>query len=178
MTRPNERLLRTAWLIEHQTALLVTHALEHWRDELRTLDGYPGGSDAPKVMSTAELTSVERVADMRITLLDDREELRDRLTGIEIAVADLTHWLRTRLGTRLPRHIAPLCGEWGGRKPWEGHMLPWTPGAHDDANGWHDATCRQAAGWSGLCPTCLKRMNRWRARHGLDHITEGHEVAA
>lgn len=178
MSARNARLDNVGYRLCQHYAEMVTLLLEHWRDEERIVDGYPGGSSAPRVQSTAELTSVERAAELRLTISDQREELRDRIDGIETAVNSLGRFLRHSLGTRVPRHLGQLCGDWGDRKPWDGHLLAWAPGSRDDRNGWHDATCRNGAGWSGLCPTCLLRMNRWRERNGLSWVSEAAETAA
>lgn len=73
-----------------------------------------------------------------------------------------------RLGTSPePLTIVHLCGDQDRAKSYDGRQLAWVPMSRNADNGWHDATCRDIAGPTGLCPRCLVRLNRWRERHGL-----------
>jgi hypothetical protein len=204
MTRRNARLDNLGYRLSNQLAELHPLLLEHWHEQDIIADGYKATTlghspdtsgptphlDGPCHTHTcthhrpcpdhdgATLTTVERAAAIRHTLSLKREELRDRIEGLIITVDELDKFIRSNLGARIPRHLGPRCGDWGDGKPWEGHLLAWSPGSRDDRNGWHHPGCQEMAGWSGLCPTCLLRMNRWRERNGLDWVSEGAERGA
>jgi len=187
-TRPNERLERLAWIVSHQTAVLVTHALEHIGDELRTVDGYGArGGDGvnvsgggPRIMVRADddtphdelfpVTGVEAAMFARHALTSTREQIRDDIDALETMVRDLNAMLQRTLGDRVPRSIVTLCD--AKAKGYDGHQLAWVRYSRDPNNGWADATCREAAGRSGLCPACLVRANRWRGVHGLTLLSD------
>lgn len=105
----------------------ISHLLpavnDHIHRELALCDGYPGGSDAPKVRAASELTPVERVAEARLRLTRHRDQLTDDLATI----ASIAHNMITRaertLGIRVP---VPRCTGGFGR---EGHLE------------WGDPTC-------------------------------------
>lgn len=193
-TQPNERLQRTAWLMEHQAAPLTTIVLTAIRDSLNGDHNRPGqdagkvsGSHGPTIavhdnegrfIERIPATSVEVEALARIDTIDLREELRDRLDGAIIGLTGYLGWLRATartLGVQIDRIVPDLCD--GTRststlRAWEGHQLVWVANSRDPRNGWIDPTCRKTAGTSGLCPTCLLRMNRWRQRNDLTWISE------
>lgn len=178
----NLRADRLGWILQHHTAELITALLEHVSEELAAISHYPGQSTNPvsggglsiKVLDEngqpdrIPVTSVEAAVFHGTHWREAREDLRDRLDGLEVAINELNRFCRRKLGTRLPRHIVELCD---GRD-YDGAKLPWVPYSHDPANGWIDPTCREAAGYSGLCPTCLKRMNAWRERNNLHRISD------
>lgn len=186
-TKPNERLLRTAWLLEHQAASLATLALQHIREELTIVDGYgsAGGDQlrvtggGPRIMVRADddcphdelfpVTGVEAAMFARHALTSERERIRDDAEAIVTMVGDFVRSLRRTLGDRVPRTIPELCD--GKAKGYEGHQLPYTPHSRDPQNGWHRPECRDAADASGLCPPCLQRMERWRREHGYAPVS-------
>lgn len=186
MSRPrNERADRLGWVLQHQTAELITMTLDHINTEIRHLSAYPsGGGDQLGISGGGLCVFVpqdehgpdERIAVTTIEagvmradeLREVREQLRDRLEGIEVAVIALNKLMRRTLGTRVPRTLPELCD--GKAKGYSGHMLAWIPYGRDETNGWHDPSCRDAAGATGLCDPCLIRMNRWRERNGLPRI--------
>jgi hypothetical protein len=174
-TQPNARLLRLAWLIEQQAAPLATLTLEHVRDELAIIDGFPAaGGDQVRVSGIGPRSTVEAAMMARHNLTGAREQMRDDIATLETMVADFVHMLRSTLGDRVPRYIPEPCD--GKARGYEGHELPWTPHSRDPHNGWHDPACRDAADESGLCTRCKPRMNRWRREHGFGAI--GVEAAA
>lgn len=176
---------RLGWVLQHQTAELITMTLAHIDTELRHLSAYPtaGGDQlgvsggGPSVMVEEDdngpaertpVTSIEAVVMRADGLREISAQLRDRLEGIEIAIYDLNRLMRSTLGSRVPRTIPDLCD--GRAKGFAGHMLAWTPHSRDTDNGWYDPSCRDAAGATGLCDTCLIRMNRWRERNNMPRI--------
>lgn len=185
-TQRNARADRLGWRIQHQIAELITLALDHIDTELRfmSVTGSGSGGDqlgvsgggrtvhvdedehgpAERIPVTAVEAAIIRAHEMR----DAREEIRDRLDGIIIATEALDKLLRHTIGTRLPRTIVELCD--GQAKGYAGHMLVWRRYDQADDNGWHDPSCRDAAGPTGLCDACLIRANRWRARNGHPRI--------
>ncbi len=192
---PNERALRAGDTLAKEIAPLVTLALVTLTRDSQAL-GYPTtsstsgrttGSHGPTITVPDEhgkpdripVTSVEAAAFRLDQIADHREELRDRLDGLEVAVNSFANFLRRTIGPEASK-IPELCNGSRStleRKAWEGHQLVWTPNSRDDRNGWHKPECRESAGPSGLCPACLLRMNRWRARNGLDWVTEGRTAA-
>lgn len=193
----NERADRIGWIMQHQTAVLITAWLEHQRELMADASGvYPGGgsSDVGKVSGVGAtvfvvadehgpderipVTSVEAIVMRGEMMRDRREEVRDRLDGIITAINSLNDMLRRDLrNTGVLRKVPALCD--GVAKGYEGHQLAWTPHSRDERNGWHSPSCRDAADESGLCPACLLRMNRWRSRNGLPMLrVNAAEVAA
>lgn len=170
--RPNIRLVQRARSLD-RLAVIVTILLEAIRDEEQSL-GMAGGWPTERVTgSGGGLTVTERDAEYAWQLSSCREELRDRIDGIDVGIAGLDEWARDRLRwLRIPEGRTPavLCD--GSRRPWEGHQMVWVPHSRDTRNGWHDATCTNSAGRLGLCPTCLLRMNRWRARNGMSWVSD------
>lgn len=181
----NTRLDRAGWRLQHQTAILAFLALDHLVTELGFLSVTPGaGGDQLGVSGGGrtihvdedehgpderiEVTPVEAAVMRAHALRDAREELRDRIDGLELAIAGIDKLSRQLLGTRVPRSIPELCD--GKAVGYEGHMLAWTPHSRATDNGWHDPACRDAAGPTGLCDPCLLRMNRWRERNGHRRI--------
>ncbi len=185
--RPNATLERAGWVAQHQTALLVTLLLDKIRREVDGLhDGWPTkGGDQVRVSGAGArvrveqdehgpaedvpVTGVERAAMARFRAGTLKEELRDRLDGVVVSLTELDRWLRLHLGNDLPRHIPSLCD--GKAKGYEGVALAWVPHSREPDNGWHDPTCRDAAGPTGLCDACLVRMERWRRRQGLAPVS-------
>lgn len=173
-TRPNDnqRLLRVA-ATDTANATLAGLVLAAIAVEETGL-GMTGGWGGERVSgSRSELTSTERDAERAWELSNCREELRDRIEGAEVGAASTNAWLRDRLrwlGVPEARVPAEACN--GSARPWEGHQLVWVPHSREVRNGWHDPTCRESAGRLGLCPACLLRMNRWRARNGMSWVSD------
>ncbi|MGB8858910.1 MAG: hypothetical protein WCC60_06625 [Ilumatobacteraceae bacterium] len=184
-THTNARLDRAGWRLQHQTAILAFLALDHLATELAYLSITPGkGGDqlgvsggGPTVRvdeddngpnERIDVSPVEAAVMRAHDLRERREELRDRIDGLELAIAGIDQLTRQLLGTRVPRTIPELCD--GRARGYEGHMLAWVPYSKSDDNGWHDPACRDASGPTGLCDACLVRMNRWRERNGHPRV--------
>lgn len=180
-TRPNARLERAGVRIQREIAPLVTMLLARIHTEMYdAATGTTPSSGAGRITGGAMADPTANSAAQLDHWIDVREELRDRLDGLLIGVHGFDGWLRKQIGPGA-RAVAPLCdgsATTAERKAWEGHQLVWTPGSRDERNGWHKPECREAAGTSGLCATCLLRMNRWRARNGLDWVSERRDDAA
>ena len=182
---PNARLDALGHRLAKQTAPLVTLALVIIQAELEDRAPYVGSGDTtrPRVLGGGRsvwveadehgegehvpVTSVEAAAMRTDNVRDMREELRDRIDGIVMAVAALDDYCRHVAGEQA-RVLPPLCD--GRARGYDGHQLAWSPQAKGPDRGWHDPTCRDIAGPTGLCPRCLVRMNRWRGANRLDAI--------
>lgn len=188
---PNARLDALGHRIAHQSAPLATLALAVILAELEDRAPYVGSADSsrPRVSGGGRtvwveedehgpgehvpVTSVEAAAMRSERVRDLREEMRDRIDGIVVAVASLDDFLRRILG-EIAKEVPPLCD--GRARGYDGHMLAWSSGSRSHDRGWHDPGCRDIAGPTGLCPRCLVRMNRWRSANNLPAI--GVEAAA
>ena len=190
MQQRNERADRAGWILQHHIAPMITAWLERQQELLDDpADGKRGqanervkGAGATVFVPADEwgpderipVTSVEAIVMRGELMRDRREDVRDQLGHIVKSINSLERMLRRDLrGHPSILHTPELCD--GTAKGYAGHMLAWRPydRAHD--NGWADASCRQVAGRSGLCPSCLLRMNRWRERNALGWITDGNE---
>ena len=184
----NDRADRIGWILQHQTAVLITAWLEHQHELMADQQGvYPSGgsSDIGKVSGAGAtvhvdedehgpaeripVTSVEAVVMSGELMRDRREQVRDRLDGIVLAVNSLNAMLRRDLRDKA-KALPELCD--GRAKGYEGHMLAWVRYSRDDQQspGWHDPGCRDIAGTTGLCEACLVRMNRWRRARGMEPV--------
>ena len=182
---PNERLTTLGWRLEKQSAMLVTLALVVIQAELEDRAPYVGSGDTtrPRVSGGGRMvlvdsdehgpaehipaTSVEAAVMRTDSVRELREELRDRIDGIVVAVASLDDFCRHIAGPQAA-DLPPICD--GRARGYDGHMLAWAPQAKGPNRGWHDPTCRDIAGPTGLCPRCLVRMNRWRSDNDLAAI--------
>lgn len=186
--QPNERAVRNGWAWENQTAPLITAALVTIADELEQLAPYVGGGDnsAPRVSGGGRtvwvpedehgpgehvpVTSVEAAVIRNHLVRDYREEIRDRLDGLIQGRESFERFLRQIVGANADKVAPSLCGDHDRAKSYDGRQLAWVPMSRNADNGWHDATCRDIAGPTGLCDRCRVRMNGWRERHGLPTI--------
>jgi len=179
--RPNVRLLRAAWKLEHQAAQLTTNALAVIGDRMRGIDGWGLRNGESSGRSNDTTSSTERAALARVDLGNDqREELRDRLEGLLLNIDSYLVFLRGIVAHTVDKPEPTLCGDFAavGLRPWDGHLLVWVEYSRDPRNGWYDATCRATAGRTGLCPRCLMRMNRWRRDNDLHWVSDAPERAA
>jgi len=116
---------------------------------LHAIDGYPVGTDAPKVTATTELTTVEQAAAQRINIHTDLQALDDELNAAVLTLTNLAADCDRIIGTRL---TGPGRCSSTGRE-----------GAID----WADPNCWDAPARGSLCPKCYQRERRWRQRNGL-----------
>ena len=116
---------------------------------LAAIDGYPTGTDAPKVLATAELTTVEAAAGQRIRLQADLRSLDDELDAVVLILVNLARECDRIIGAQL---------EGPGRCSAVGRQ-----GAIE----WADANCWNAPDRGPLCANCYQRERRWRQRNGL-----------
>lgn len=182
---PNARVDALGHRVCKQTAPLVTLALTTIRAELEDSAPYVGSGDtsAPRVSGGGRVIRVEEdesgpAEDVPVTIVeaaalrselvrDMREEIRDRIDGIVVAVASLDAFCR-RVAGEQAAEVPTLCD--GRSRGYDGHLLPWSAQAKGAGRGWHDPGCRDIAGPTGLCPRCLVRMNRWRSANNLPPI--------
>lgn len=190
--KPNERAMRNGHAWVDQTSVLITMALDKIRTTLAECEQFTGSGDSstPRVSGAGRtvwvaedehgpgehvpVTSVEAAVMRGFSMRDQREEIRDRLDGLVMARESFERFLRGIIGADALKVVPELCD--GKAKGYDGHQLAWVPSLRDPRNGWHDPSCRQIAGPTGLCDACRLRMNRWRTRNGLDPI--GVEQAA
>lgn len=182
---PNERLTTLGWRLEKQSAMLVTLALVVIDAELNGRAPYVGSGDPTKervsgggrmVLVPADdhgpaemipVTSVEAAAMRTDSVRELREAVRDKINAVVAEVQELDDLCRRIAGPQA-RELPPICD--GRARGYDGHMLAWAPQAKGPNRGWHDPTCRDIAGPTGLCPRCLVRMNRWRSDNDLAAI--------
>ena len=117
--------------------------------QMRAIDGYPTGSDNPKVKAEAELTTVEAAAGHRMRLQADLRALDDELNAVVLILVNLNRDCDHYIGLRL---AGPgRCSATG----------------RDGAIEWSDPKCWNAPDRGPLCARCYHRERRWRQRHGL-----------
>jgi hypothetical protein len=123
-------------------------ARDHLLREIRLLDGFTGGSDAPKVKATSELTGVERAASQRIHHQQRMDALNDEINAVVQILSNLHKDCDRINATRIE---VPRCSSTG----------------REGAIEWADATCWDAPARGSLCAKCYQRERRWRQRNGL-----------
>lgn len=137
-------------------------------EERSAVSGGLGGAIGSGIGSTTESTALRCLASADdYAARAEREQLRDDIRTVEALARDLRNFV-ARIGPQ--RGLSARLCDGRGYEGWE---VPWTPHGQESANGWADPTCRDGAGPRGLCPACLKRMNRWRARRGMDWVSDG-----
>jgi hypothetical protein len=105
----------------------------------------------PRVAATAELTSVERAADLRWTMTGDLDDLRDMAANIIELINTFQRQTDRALGVRAP--VATRCKD----------ALHGRDGSLD----WGDPTCEELPVKAGLCTACYHREYRWRRSNDL-----------
>jgi hypothetical protein len=164
--KPNQRLSRLGWTLEHQAAVLHTAALDQIATDLNFIDGHPPTGEQLHISGGGDTSTVEAAAMRTADLNAHATKIRNSATALEHAVYNHMELCR-RTVTAVPAAAnATLCD---GRR-YEGQHLTWTPHSRDDNNGWNDPTCRDIAGPTGLCDACRLRMNNWRRRNNLPSI--------
>ena len=191
MTDPrNARVMQLGWIMTELLARDVTAALEAINERLARADGYPTqtiGASAPAgeprpvlsglcescerprpcyIHDGASLTTVERAADQRYRYGLQREELRDRIEGLEIAVNSTLRYARMVLGTPLAEDVTqavPMCRDNQVGK----HAV----------DEWGDPLCPMTADKGGLCQRHYLAWWRARDRDGIN-VRGDHEPAA
>jgi hypothetical protein len=116
---------------------------------LHTIDGFPAGTDTPKVVAKSELTTVEAAAGQRIRLEGDLHWLDDELNAVVLVLVNLHRECDRIIGYRAdgPGRCSAL-----GRQ-----------GAIE----WADPNCWNAPDRGPLCASCYQRERRWRQQRGL-----------
>lgn len=188
--RRNARVMQLAWTLEHLLSSDVTSALEAISERLARADGYPTqtigasppvGEPRPEMTGPcascertrpcpyhdgATLTVVERAADVRYRDGLHREEIRDRLDGLEITVREFQRYLRTVIGRPTAEDVTravPMCRD---------NQL----GKHAVAE-WGDPLCPMTSDKGGLCSQHYLAWWRAKKRDGIS-IGRDHEPAA
>jgi hypothetical protein len=134
-------------------AALYPDAVAALADRRDTVDGYSAGSNGPKVMASAELTSTEAAAEARLHASRCIADLDAGLTLLAATVHDMTRECRHALADT-PREEPTLCSCHGH----DGAELARADG------GWSDPTCRRLATRGGLCDACYLRKRAWVKR--------------
>ena len=152
-TRTDIQLEAAAHLLANIAAKLPA-AIDTLKRELDIVDGYASATMQPRVHATAELTSVERAADLRWSMSGDLDDLRDMATSIAEMVATLNRQTDRALGIRAPTaaDVARCRDSLHGR---------------DGALEWGDPTCEELPSKAGLCGACYYREYRWRRANDL-----------
>jgi len=147
MTRSSSVLNTIVGLAEGLSSKLP-NAKAHLLSEMRQCDSLPGGSDAPKVQATAELTAVERAASRRMALQADLNALDAELDSVVATLRVMQQNCDKILGTRIE---VPRCSAAG----------------REGAIEWSVPDCWDAPTVSTLCAKCYHRERRWRQARGL-----------
>lgn len=176
---PNRQVEQAGRLLVEVAAPLTTEALAYIANVINGNDGYPSstmgdGSRSSDATSTTERTALRALDDGRDdagrqaakaheiwTMKCKREDIRDLRNSIVTQIRDYLQLCESVL----PRDRRPVARCDG--RGFEGSNVPWIPHSRDERNGWHDATCVEAADDSGLCPKCRVRERRWRTKMGL-----------
>jgi hypothetical protein len=149
-TRTDVRL-EAAGLLLASLADRFPEAIASLRRELDVVDGYSSATMQPRVAATAELTSVERAADLRWTMTGDLDDLRDMAANIIELINTFQRQTDRALGVRAP--VATRCKD----------ALHGRDGSLD----WGDPTCEELPVKAGLCSACYQRERRWRIANNL-----------
>lgn len=152
-TRTDIQLEAAAHLLAN-IANKLPAAIAVLRRELDVVDGYASATMQPKVSAAAELTSVERAADLRLMMSGDLDDLREMANAIAEMVGTLNRQTDRALGLRAPTaaDVARCRDALHGR---------------DGAVEWGDPTCEEIPVKAGLCTACYHREYRWRRGNDL-----------
>jgi hypothetical protein len=178
--QPNRQVYEAGRLLTDVAATLTTAALAHIANvingngELKAtvMDDGSRSSDNTSTTERAALNAVDDGLDEagrqaaraheQWTMRNKREDIRDARHAMTTIIRDYIALCQTVL-PKDDKLKVKLCDGRG----FEGSHIPWIPGSRDERNGWHDATCVDAADGSGLCNRCRIREYRWRVRNGL-----------
>ena len=149
-TRTDVRL-EAAGLLLASLADRFPEAIASLRRELDVVDGYSSATMQPRVAATAELTSVERAADLRWTMTGDLDDLRDMAANIIELINTFQRQTDRALGVRAP--VATRCKD--------------ALHGRDGSLEWGDPTCEELPVKAGLCSACYQRERRWRLVNDL-----------
>jgi hypothetical protein len=149
-TRTDVRL-EAAGLLLASLADRYPEAIASLRRELDVVDGYSSATMQPRVAATAELTSVERAADLRWSMTGDLDDLRDMAANIIELINTFQRQTDRALGVRAP--VATRCKD--------------ALHGRDGSVEWGDPTCEELPVKAGLCSACYQRERRWRLANDL-----------
>ncbi len=149
-TRTDVRL-EAAGLLLASLADRYPEAIASLRRELDVVDGYSSATMQPRVAATAELTSVERAADLRWSMTGDLDDLRDMAANIIELINTFQRQTDRALGVRAP--VATRCND--------------ALHGRDGSLEWGDPTCEELPVKAGLCSACYQRERRWRLVNDL-----------
>jgi hypothetical protein len=122
------------------------------RQRINAIDGFPVGTDTPKITATAELTTVEQAANQRIWLETNLRSLTYELNAAALIIANLHRECDQILGHQ-PR---PRCTGGQGRQG----AIEW-----GQPDCWNIPT--RAGTPAVLCDRCFQAERKWRSRNGL-----------
>ena len=149
-TRTDVRL-EAAGLLLASLADRFPEAIASLRRELDVVDGYSSATMQPRVAATAELTSVERAAELRWSMTGDLDDLRDMAANIIEMINTFQRQTNRALGVRAP--VATRCKD--------------ALHGRDGSLEWGDPTCEELPVKAGLCSACYQRERRWRIANNL-----------
>jgi len=152
-TRTDVRIEAAGLLLANLAERLPT-AVAVLRRELDVVDGYPASTLGDGMSrSTADLTSVERAADVRWMMSGNLDDLRQTADTIIELVNTLATMTNRALGTRAPAADVARCRD--------------AQAGRDGALDWGDPTCEELPAKGALCVACYHRERRWRIAAGL-----------
>ena len=169
MTRPDTRLMRLAWLIEHGAAPGVTRARATLDEQLAQHDGWPTRGDSAGGRTSLGTSSTETAGTGRAACTAHHEQ-------IDRDIAELVELTRAlvRMCDKISRRRAidrnddrndvdvPVCFE--GQLGKEGNIE------------WGDVTCTMPPVKRGLCQHHYDLWYRHRRAHGID-VSRDHQPA-
>lgn len=170
MTQPNRDLDQAAYMLANIVAYQVTAALEVIHKQLATLDGFGERGDQVNVRASSELTSVERAADSRWRLTEQREALRDLKSDVLASIRDLNQFANDVIRMNTPKVVV---------KPEDKLKDCCARGQQglDGAIEWGDPLCVMPGVKKGMCQSHYYKFYRWAKEHGVDRTNKDFEPA-
>ena len=156
MTKPNRDMYQAGQTLQDITAPNLTAALEHLNREIHACDGFPEKGEQLGVHAESELTPTERAADMRYTLRNHVEDLRDAKAKVLADLRALNDAINAAMRIRAPRPTptkpSGMCDQTG----------------KEGAIEWGDPLCPMPAVKGGMCQAHYTRWRRHRIANGID----------
>lgn len=158
---PIARDLEAVSLRAHHLTPALNAALDHLKRQIDMCDGWPAGTDDPKV-TTSITSSVETAAARRYAATSHREDIRDAVRALHDEMRNLDGLVRNSYRLDYdrgavaadPPSAVPLCKDAQVGK--------------DGAAEWGDPICNMPHVKKGLCQQHYDAWRYWRRKHGID----------
>jgi hypothetical protein len=150
MALPDRHLITAAQLVEAlATKVPRTRAL--LLDRVHAVDGWPSGSDEPKVAHSASSAPTEAAGAKRLVLAHRLNDLATAKANLVTAVTELSRLCDRVLGPELTVET-PRCDGGAGR---------------EGAIEWGKPDCTNVPKSRRICDRCRWAEYQWRKEHGL-----------